>query len=135
MSDPYIDSLMSGLASSLESEMEHVGDEIVDDVQELIKIDVVWANDIYGTEVIERSKIGEPPRRETGRLQRSIIWEIFHDAPDQTLLEVSANTPYASNLQRGLNRPYMSTAALRWDAKLEPRLAAWAASTTGNKTP
>lgn len=89
------DKLAARLARGLLPAMEDVRTE----VQQRISVPV----ERVGKKVI-RSKPGEPPRRDTGRLYTSAAAQVI-DATRQVVGSVSVDTPYARRLVRQMNRP------------------------------
>jgi hypothetical protein len=136
MSDPATDEIMRKIASPLSRELLNISDGIVEDVRKAISVPVQILNPLtsrkrdnpfgkragikHGGNVI-RSKPGEPPRRETGRLFTSITPTVKVDG-DTFILKVESNTPYDARLEYKMNRPFMRPAEKRWATLIPPRL-------------
>jgi len=91
-------------------------DELRDNIKEAISIPVETVIGPRGGIIKIRSKPGEPPRKDTGRLHSSITNGVIV-AGDTISGSVSTETPYATPLEHQLNRPIMR-------AKLEARFDA-----------
>lgn len=91
--------LFDRIAASAERAMKPVLDDMAGQLRTRIGIPV----DKSRTPWI-RSKPGEPPRKDTGRLQTSTATQTI-DANDKVLGSVSVSTPYAKRLNNEMNRP------------------------------
>lgn len=90
-----IDKLATRLARALGGALE----DVRADVQQRISVPV----ERVGNKVV-RSKPGEPPRKDTGRLYTSAAVNVI-DATRTVVGSVSVDTPYARTLVRQKNRP------------------------------
>lgn len=75
-----------------------------------------------------RSKPGEPPRRETGRLQSLVDYTVDQNPRDVYAFTLSDDAPYASYLENGTptmaKRPYFAVIQQKWFPILRQRLSA-----------
>jgi hypothetical protein len=93
-------------AIALDVEKAHIqaGDDLATELKYKVSVPVQYvAGPRGGTRVI-RSLPGEPPRKETGRLQASINHETVA-AGDVVETAITAAAPYAARLQEQMNRP------------------------------
>lgn len=91
--------LFDRIARQCEARLKAEMDRIKDDIQKRIGVPVVRT----GGKVI-RSKPGEPPRKDTGKLQASTSAQTI-DATRAVHGSVSVATPYARRLNNEMNRP------------------------------
>jgi hypothetical protein len=124
MNAPASDDIMRQVAAQTEKELDALGQKMADWMKKLIGVPVVRAR-IPGTRrlgkaVIIRSQPGEPPRKDTGRLQAS-VHHLTYRVGWKVKLVVSANTPYAHTVNR--TRPYREITENYWKNQVEIRLA------------
>jgi len=91
--------LFDRIASSAERAIQPVLDDIAQQVRTRIGIPVDKSRRPW-----IRSKPGEPPRKDTGRLQTSTSTQTI-DAGSEVRASVSVQTPYARRLNNEMNRP------------------------------
>jgi len=111
------DKITRQMLDKIETEMETLGQAIADDLRQLISVPV--GRDERGR-VTVRSKPGEPPRKDTGRLYESVTHVVYR-AGGRVRLVVATNTPYAGFVNR--TRPYRKIMNRRWKRRVEIRLA------------
>lgn len=101
------DQLFDEIETSIEEAMRDVGEKIVADIKDRIGVPVGYTVGPRGGHKKIRSKPGEPPRRDTGRLQNEIASDVI---AAQGLIEgaVYSPTPYAETLEDDLDRPIMT---------------------------
>lgn len=89
------DRIGKSIEASLKPEMEAMRDDVKDRIS--VPVDKT-------TRPWTRSKPGEPPRKDTGRLHASASTQIL-EAGDVVNGSVSVNTPYAKRLNNEMSRP------------------------------
>lgn len=96
--------LFPAIMSSLLREHDVVGAKIASDVKDRISVPVGYKIGPRGGSTKIRSKKGEPPRKDTGRLKQSITSESITDA-DEINTSVFTEVEYAKYLEEDLDRP------------------------------
>lgn len=96
--------LFDEIEQDVGTSMKLVADEVADDIRDRISKPVGYKISPNGRETKIRSKPGEPPRRDTGRLMSEISID-FAEANGQLQAVVYSPTPYAERLQEDLDRP------------------------------
>lgn len=91
--------LFDRIAASAERSMKPVLDDMAQQVRDRIGIPVDKSRRPW-----IRSKPGEPPRKDTGRLQTSTATQTL-EGGDSVQGSVSVSTPYAKRLNNEMNRP------------------------------
>jgi hypothetical protein len=83
---------------------------VAETIREKISVDVEYATNRKGTlVVVKRSLPGEPPRRETGDLYRSIAASTAEADAGEVSVEVSSDMFYAPILEEKMDRPYLAS--------------------------
>jgi hypothetical protein len=122
MSDPTIDRIMSGLTAQVKATMDAALRDTADDMRRIISVPVVRS----GGKVI-RSKPGEPPRKDTGKLLASVQSVVESLEKDKVRGSVSTNVFYDVFLTNGTSkmapRPYAGPTEAKWERLIENRLA------------
>lgn len=128
----FADTLTEELVDELEDRYDEIGSEIVADIRESISIPVLKVGEAMTHEKrnfivarlpysesdkVVRSKVGEPPRRETGDLWLDVQMEVSQDGLEVTL-EVYQTLFYAWILEGKLDRPYFGPAYERWKDRI-----------------
>lgn len=108
----YADKITAELLDRTERKFEEFGKLIADDLRELLSVPV--GRNSSGR-VIIRSKPGEAPRMETGRLRGS-VQDVVYRAAGRVRLVVATHTPYARIVNR--TRPYKAIMYKRWIGRL-----------------
>lgn len=111
----YADQLVRQMEAKVEAELEKLGSDVAADLRQLISVPVD-----HSTKPPTRSKPGEPPRADTGRLRDSVTHTVYR-AGGRLRLVVATNTPYAGYVNR--TRPYRRIMNQRWKRRVEIRLA------------
>lgn len=93
------DDLFDRIAASVERAIQPVLDDIAQQTRDRIGIPVDKS-----TRPWTRSKPGEPPRKDTGKLQTSTATQTL-DANSEVRGSVSVDTPYARRLNSEMSRP------------------------------
>lgn len=96
--------LFPAIMSSLLREHDVVGAKIASDVKDRISVPVGYKIGPRGGSTKIRSKKGEPPRKDTGRLKQSITSESITDT-DEINTSVFTEVEYAKHLEEDLDRP------------------------------
>jgi hypothetical protein len=99
--------LFDAIAADVNTALDRVGGVIVDAVKQDVSIPVEITTGPRGGKVIIRSKPGEHPRLETGKLQAGMGHEVFIDGSDSTL-SINGVVDYAQYLDPGMNRPILT---------------------------
>ena len=98
------DELFDSILASLLREHDVVGGKIASDIKDRIGKPVGYKIGPRGGSTKIRSKRGEPPRKDTGRLQQSFVNESIADS-DQVSSSVYTEVDYALWLEQDLDRP------------------------------
>ena len=99
MKDDF-DEVLDDIARDIASAQQVAAQAIVDDVKQRVSIPVDKSTTPW-----TRSKPGEPPRKDTGRLQSSIQAETLNTG-DQIATSINpGDVPYAERLQMEMARP------------------------------
>lgn len=102
------DLVVDEIVRDIAREQQATAEKIVADVQDRVGKPVGYRIGPRGGETKIRSKRGEPPRKDTGRLQRSINAETI-EVGDQIATSINpGDVPYAEPLQMDLDRPIFS---------------------------
>lgn len=112
LGDPY--TLFDEMEADIADAMRDVGEKIAIDIKDRISVPVGYRIGPRGGVVKIRSRRGEPPRKDTGRLQKEIASDVIA-AQGQVEGSVYAKTPYAGHLENELNRPIMTDASEVYD--------------------
>lgn len=86
------------------------GGEIEKTIKEKLSIPVEYKRGKRGGKNAIRSKPGEPPRRQTGKLQAGVEYKVQQQG-DQITLTIQDLVPYAPPLQNSMNRPIIVNAS------------------------
>lgn len=120
MADPEVERLMRAINEAVEIGLKKDGKDLLFLVRDRLRIPV--GRDKHGVTV--RSKPGESPRKETGRLQSSIEWRVEKTGTDRFLMRVFSDVFYAE-LEYGMPpikaRPYFRPAALAFQRVMNQR--------------
>jgi hypothetical protein len=120
MSEPA-DEIMGSVTDQIESVMVKAGEAAALDLQGMLSIPVQKV----GKRIV-RSKPGESPRSETGRLLRTVADEVTRPARDQIALVISTSTAYDQFLVSGTSRmaprPFDKILEKKWAPIIEDRL-------------
>lgn len=120
--DAHVDSLVSDARAAL---ADALGD-VASTVRDRVGKPVGYAIGPRGGVRKIRSKRGEPPRRDTGRLQKSVESAAIEIA-DKIAGSVYVGAPYAEPLQHNLDRPILSDVLEATEDLVLDRLAGSAA--------
>jgi hypothetical protein len=116
------DDVLRQIADETEKKLDALGEEMAEWLRKLIGVPVIRQR-IAGREtktVIVRSQPGEPPRKDTGRLQASVQYVTYRTGWKIKLV-ISTNTPYAETLNR--TRPYRRIFEDHWRQQIPFRLS------------
>lgn len=120
------DELFAVMEADIEAESRRINEDIAADIKDRIGVPVGYRIGPKGGTTKIRSKRGEPPRKDTGRLQREITGETIA-ADGQIQSSVYAPTPYADPLENKLDRPIMTAHSEVYDDLIADRSARAAA--------
>lgn len=95
--------LFDAIASDVAEAMDRVGQQIVDEIKNDLSVPVEYKKGPRGGTIIVRSKPGEHPRKETGKLQEGIEHRIERNGAD-VILTVGDDVFYAVPLEN-IDRP------------------------------
>jgi hypothetical protein len=117
MNAPATEEILRSVAAQTEKVMEKTMAEAADDLRKLLSVPVNRA-----TRPPTRSKLGEYPRRDSGRLQASVSWVVFRVANFKVRGTIGVSTPYAQYVDN--LRHYKAMFEDRWKQKVEVRIQA-----------
>lgn len=121
MSHPEIERVMSKLAGQVKHVVDDAATDAAKDMKALISVPVVR----QGKRVI-RSRPGQPPRKDSGRLHRTVKAVAAKVAKDMVRAAVETNTPYDRMLEKGTSkmapRPFAGPIEAKWERILNNRL-------------
>jgi hypothetical protein len=121
MSDPVTDEIMGRVVKIVRTEMEGGMRDAAEGLRGLIAVPVVREKG-----KVIRSAPGEPPRKDSGKLQASVASTVEVVAGDKIRGVVSTSTPYDKFLNEGTSRmaarPFQMILEERWEQLIENRL-------------
>lgn len=124
----FVDAWMRDISDALVVEADRLGADIADDVRRRLSVPVAGS----GARAI-RSKPGEPPRREFGKLRTSVDHRVIRVGAERIALRITAGgslAPYAPILEKKLNRDILRSVPARWGDRAAERLRRAATSPT-----
>jgi len=104
----WTEAIFANLAENTREYFEEVGREQVELIKQDISIPVVRKG-----RIVIRSKPGEPPRRDSGKLYNSIKSRTYMLGPRRVTLQVICTDKKGVWLEKRFRRPFMSTARQR----------------------
>lgn len=107
-SDPH--RLFDDIAADIAQASRDIAGQIEAETKERISVPVEIVTGPRGGRRVIRSKRGEPPRKETGKLQAEVSSEVIETA-DEIAGSVIVPTHYAAPLENNLNRPILTDKA------------------------
>lgn len=107
--------VMKDVMDRVEDVMEGVGRDVSADLKKTISIPVVR----QGAKVI-RSKPGEPPRKDTGRLYNSVRYVVYRAGVDITNVVITTETPY--DVFVNATRPFQAIIEAKWEGIINQRI-------------
>lgn len=99
-----IGEVFDAIVSAVRAAHEKTTDDFAVELKYKVSVPIQIVRGPRGGKRIIRSKPGEPPRKETGKLQASIKAQTIAPA-DVVASGITADAPYAVALQERLNRP------------------------------
>lgn len=116
------DQLFFEIANDMASAFDRAGEQIEAAVKDDLSVPVEIKTGPRGGKIIVRSKPGEHPRKETGKLQAGVTHSVIRDGVNCTLI-VNDPVNYAGFLDPGLNRPIVTGLDERWTDAVEDSAA------------
>lgn len=122
MNNGYVDKVMGRIAASVRAAMDQIAKDVEADVRKSISIPVGRTKGR-----VIRSKAGEFPRRDSGRLYRAVTSAVADVTTDKIRATVSIGTGYSGFLDRGTGRmsprPMKAPTLAKWKPIVIDRLA------------
>lgn len=102
------DKLFDVIDANIAHGCETFGKEVVDEIKDNLSIPVEYRTGPRGGVIVVRSKSGEHPRKETGKLQAAVDHFVFQSG---SIVGVNVYDPvnYAGFLDPGMNRPIVTS--------------------------
>jgi len=108
------DEVMRDLSRRVEDLMEGVGRDVSTDLKKIISISVVRERGH-----VIRSKPGEPPRKDSGRLYNSVRYVVYRAGRDVYSVVITTETAY--DVFVNATRPYAKIIESKWQGIVERR--------------